>query len=205
MNPLLSRISPSITNMIRMDHMHVLTTFHQYEVTTPARVKKGLADSVCVALEIHAQLEEEIFYPALRAIADTEVVRKSVPEHDQMRRLITQLRNQQPGQQAYDETFFELMNNVMHHVADEETLLLPTAEKVLADQLGELGAQMTKRRLQLAAPRTGEIAGGMARSVGTGTLVAGAGALLACSYLLTRPPGWRRSTTRHPATTTSSR
>ena len=76
--------------------------------------------SAC-ALEIHAQLEEEIFYPALRAIADTEFVEKSVPEHDQMRRLITQLRNLEPADASYDETFFELMNIVMHHVADEET------------------------------------------------------------------------------------
>ena len=187
MNHLLSRLSPSITNMIRMDHTHVLTTFHQYEVDTPLRVKKGLVDTVCVALEIHAQLEEEIFYPALRAVADTEFLGKSVPEHDQMRRLITQLRNLEPAHATYDETFFELMNNVMHHVADEETLLLPTAERVLADRLGELGARMTKRRLQLAAPRSGEIAGGMARSVGAGGLVMGAGALLACSYLLSRP------------------
>ena len=191
MNQLLSRFSPSITNMIRMDHTHVLTTFHQYEIDTPLRVKKGLADTVCVALEIHAQLEEEIFYPALRAIAETESLQKSVPEHDQMRRLITQLRNLEPAHATYDETFFELMNNVMHHVADEETLLLPAAERVLADRLGELGAEMTKRRLQLAAPRSGEIAGGMARSVGTGGLVMGAGALLACSYLLSRPRGLR--------------
>lgn len=191
MNQLLSRLSPSVTNMIRMDHTHVLTTFHQYEVDTPLRVKKGLADTVCVALEIHTQLEEEIFYPALRAIADTELLKKSVPEHDQMRRLITQLRNLEPAHVTFDETFFELMNNVMHHVADEETLLLPAAERVLVDRLGELGAQMTKRRLQLAAPRSGEIAGGMARSVGTGGLVMGAGALLACSYLLSRPRGLR--------------
>lgn len=187
MHPLLSRLSPSITNMIRMDHTHVLTTFHQYQSDTSPRIKKGLADTVCVALEIHAQLEEEIFYPALRAIADTGFVQKSVPEHDQMRRLITQLRNLEPGHATFNETFFELMNTVMHHVADEETLLLPTAERVLADRLGELGAEMTKRRLQLAAPRTGEIAGGMARSVGPRSLMVGAGALLACSYLIGRP------------------
>jgi hemerythrin superfamily protein len=187
MNTLLSRLSPSITNMIRMDHTHVLTTFHQYQVDTSPRIKKGLADTICVALEIHAQLEEEIFYPAMRSIADTEFVQKSVPEHDQMRRLITQLRNLEPGHASYDETFYELMNTVMHHVADEETLLLPTAERVLADRLGELGAEMTKRRLQLAAPRTGEIAGSMARSVGPRSLMLGAGALLACSYLVGRP------------------
>ncbi|HUR90883.1 MAG TPA: hemerythrin domain-containing protein [Ramlibacter sp.] len=191
MTDLLSRISPSVTNMIRMDHTHVLTTFHQYEAQAPARVKKGLADQVCVALEIHAQLEEEIFYPALRAIADTDIVRKSVPEHDEMRRLISQLRKLTPADAGFDETFYQLMNNVMHHVADEETLLLPAAERVLADQLGELGARMTKRRFQLAGPRTGEIAGSMARSVGAGAVVAGAGALLACSYLLSRPRSLR--------------
>lgn len=193
MDSLLSRISPSITNMIRMDHTHVLTTFHQYEADASPRVKKGLADQVCVALEIHAQLEEEIFYPALRAVADTDMVRKSVPEHDEMRRLINQLRKLEPLAENFDETFYQLMNVVMHHVADEETLLLPAAERVLADQLGELGARMTKRRLQLAAPRTGEIAGSMARSMGAGTVVAGAGALLACSYLLSRPRGLRGS------------
>jgi hypothetical protein len=204
MNQVLSRISPSITNMIRMDHTHVLTTFHQYQADTSPRVKKGLADTVCVALEIHSQLEEEIFYPALRAIADTDFLQKSIPEHDQMRRLITQLRNLEPGHASYDDTFFELMNTVMHHVADEETLLLPTAERVLADQLGELGARMTKRRLQLAASRGGEIAGSMARSMGPGSLLMGAGALLACSYLLTRPRGWNRSAARPGSTTVAS-
>jgi hypothetical protein len=198
MNSLLSRVVPSITDMIRMDHTHVLTTFHQYQADTSARVKKGLADTVCVALEIHAQLEEEIFYPALRAIADSEVVSKSIPEHDQMRRLITQLRALEPGQASYDETFYQLMNSVMHHVADEETLLLPTAERVLADQLGELGAQMAKRRMQLVASRGGEIAGGMARSAGAGSLVMGAGIVLAASYLLTRPLGLRRRNGPYP-------
>ena len=205
MNQMLSRISPSITNMIRMDHTHVLTTFHQFQADTSPRVKKGLADTVCVALEIHSQLEEEIFYPALRAIADTDFLQKSVPEHDQMRRLITQLRNLEPGHASYDETFFELMNTVLHHVADEETLLLPTAERVLADQLGELGARMTKRRLQLVASRGGEIAGSMARSMGPGSLLMGAGNLLACSYLLTRPRGWNRSAANPGSTTVASR
>jgi len=201
MNQLLSRLSPSITNMIRMDHTHVLSTFHQYQADSSPRIKKGLVDSVCVALEIHTQLEEEIFYPALHAIADTEFLRKSVPEHDQMRRLITQLRNLEPRHETYDEIFFELMNIVIHHVADEETLLLPAAERVLADRLGELGAQMTKRRVQLSAPRSGEIAGSMARSMSPGSLVVGAGALLACSYLLGRPRGLRRGLTQRQSGT----
>jgi hemerythrin superfamily protein len=187
MTSILSRLSPSITNMIRLDHTHVMSTFHQYEIDTSPRIKKGLVDTVCVSLEIHAQLEEEIFYPALRAVAETEVVQKSMTDHSQMRQLISQLRNLEPYDASYDQIFFQLMNSVMHHLADEETLLLPAAERVLADRLGELGAEMTKRRMQLAVPRTGQIAGGMARSMSTGTLLVAAGTLLAGGYLMTRP------------------
>ncbi|GAB2593356.1 hypothetical protein GCM10027034_27780 [Ramlibacter solisilvae] len=201
MNQLLSQLAPTVTNMIRMDHSHVLTTFHQYEIDSSPRVKKGLVDSVCVALEIHTQLEEEIFYPALREVADTEAARKGVPEHDEMRRLIAQIRKLEPGDASFDESFYQLMNCVIHHVADEETMLLPAAERALADHLSELGARMTKRRLQLAAPRGGEIAGSMARSMGPGTLVAGAGALLAVSYMLARPRTWRAAVTGHAART----
>jgi hypothetical protein len=197
MNQFLNRLSPSITNMIRMDHTHVLSSFHQYESDSPPRVKKGLADTICVALEIHAQLEEEIFYPEMRRIAETEFMEKSVPEHDEMRTLITKLRGLQPEDKEFDSTLFKLMNVVIHHVADEETLLLPTAERVLSDRLGELGAQMTKRRLQLAAPRTGEIAGSMAKSMSAGSLIVGATALLAGGYLLTRPHGWRSKIGSH--------
>ncbi|HWI83247.1 hemerythrin domain-containing protein [Ramlibacter sp.] len=196
MNELISRMTPSVTNMIRMDHTHVLTTFHQYHVDTAPRVKKGLADTVCVALEIHSQLEEEIFYPAMRAIADSDFMQKSVPEHDQVRRLITQLRSLRPEEAAFDEAFFQLMNAVMHHVADEETLLLPTAERVLADRLGELGAEMAKRRLQLTAARGGELAGSVARSMTAGGMVLGAGALLAAGYLFSHPRGAGRHTPR---------
>jgi hypothetical protein len=85
MASMFTRLSPSITTMIRMDHTHVLAAFHQYQQDTPARVKKGLADNICLALEVHAQLEEEIFYPALREVSPDAVLDKAKPEHDQMR------------------------------------------------------------------------------------------------------------------------
>ena len=183
---LMSQFSPSITNLIRLDHTHVLTAFHQYEMGSSERLKKGLVDNVCLAIEIHAQLEEEIFYPALRVVADTEILRKSTPEHDEMRGLISRLRNMPVADPAFDDTFFELMRHVMHHVADEETLLLPAAERLLPDRLSELGAQMTKRRFELAGPRAPELASSMARSMSGGTLVGIGSAMLAGAYLLTR-------------------
>lgn len=183
---LMSQFSPSITNLIRLDHTHVLTAFHQYEIGSSERLRKGLVDNVCLAIEIHAQLEEEIFYPALRVVADTEILRKSTPEHDEMRGLISRLRNMPVADPAFDDTFFELMRHVMHHVADEETLLLPAAERLLPDRLSELGAQMTKRRFELAGPRAPELASSMARSMSGGTLVGIGSAMLAGAYLLTR-------------------
>ncbi|TFZ04160.1 hemerythrin domain-containing protein [Ramlibacter humi] len=179
-----SRMSPSITNMIRMDHTHVVAAFHQYQVDTPPRVKKGLADNICLALEVHAQLEEEIFYPALREVSPDEFTEKAQPEHDRMRELIAQLRALQSTDPAFDNTLFELMQAVLHHVADEETQLLPKAERLLSGQLSEMGAHMTRRRMQLVGPRTGELAGGMARAMSTGTVLAAAGALAAAGGLL---------------------
>lgn len=186
MTSLLSQLSPSITNMIRLDHTHVLTAFHQYEIGSSPRLKKGLVDNVCLAIEIHAQLEEEIFYPAMRVVADNEMLRKSTPEHDEMRGLISRLRNMPVSDPAFDDTFFELMRHVMHHVADEETQLLPAAERLIPDQLQELGARMTRRRLELTGPRAPELASSMARSMSTGTLMGIGSAMLAGAYLLTR-------------------
>jgi hypothetical protein len=179
----MSKLSPSITSMIRLDHTHVLSTFHRYHVDTAPETKRALVNTACLALEIHAQLEEEIFYPEMQAIGDRGMENK-VSEHDEMRTLVARLRAMEPTDTDYDETFMRLMRIVMHHVAEEETVVLPAAERALGDRLNELGARMTKRRLQLAAPRTGEILGNTVRAMPASTMLVGAGALLAGSYLL---------------------
>lgn len=187
MGQITEKLSPSITNMIRMDHSHVLTTFHQYEMDSSPRTKKALVASICLALEIHAQLEEEIFYPAMRSVGrDMETLDKSPREHDEMRELIATLRSMEPTDHLYDQTVMELMRTVMHHVADEETILLPDAEVVLSDRLGELGMEMTKRRLQLSAPKMGEMAMNTMRGMPATSMVLAAGAVLAGTYLFRR-------------------
>lgn len=192
MNKLVDKMTPTITNMIRMDHTTVVGAFHQYEIDTKPKTKQALVNTICLALEIHAQLEEEIFYPAMaRAGAEDFITDKSVPEHDTMRTLIAQLRAMQPTDAKYDDTFMELMRDVLHHVADEETRLLPQAERLLHDRLGELGAQMTKRRLQLSAPRAGEIAMNTARTLPASSMLLAAGALVAGTYFM------KRNSTRH--------
>lgn len=176
-----SRMSPGITTMIRIDHSHVLALFHRYKAdTSPAR-KRALIRNACLAIQVHAQLEEEIFYPALRnVLSGDEVLEKSEPEHQEMRRTIDQLRAMTTGEAALidascDEKFFALMRLVIHHVADEETQLLPAAERLLGDRLAELGMEMTRRRVELMRPYAGEFAANTVRSFPVG---AAAGATL---------------------------
>jgi hemerythrin superfamily protein len=198
---LMSTLSPGITKMIRMDHSHVLVLAHRYQATTRPARKQALVKSICLALEIHARLEEEVFYPALAEVAgDNEVLAKSKPEHDEMRRLIALLRAGEPEQADYADNFMALMREVLHHVADEETVLLPEAERLLQARLGELGARMTQRRLQLLGPRLGEAAMQHLRAMPVQTFVVGA-MLVGAGVLLARrfsPPSWGdKASVRH--------
>jgi hemerythrin superfamily protein len=153
------KLSPTITNMIRLDHTHAFTAFHQYSQDKSPSTKKALANTICLALEIHAQLEEATFYPALKeVIPENETLKKSLPEHNELKVLITKLRNCNPEEANFDAIFMELMRDTIHHVAEEETTLLPLAEKVLGnDRLRELGAEMTKLRLKLMKLHAREI------------------------------------------------
>jgi hemerythrin HHE cation binding domain-containing protein len=195
MKALVSRIVPSAVKMIRMDHTHVLATFHKYDIGTSPGTKRALVEIVCLALDIHARLEEEIFYPAVRATTvGALIAEKNVPEHEEMRRVIARLRAMPPADPFYDSTFMDLMRAVMHHVADEETRLLPEAQRVLGeDKLHELGRQMARRRLELSAPKAGAIARNTARGAPAATAavaVGAVGAIIAGALLAKR--AWTR-------------
>lgn len=186
MNPIVTRLSPTATKMIRMDHSHVLAQFHKLDPETHQTVRGGVLRSICAALEIHAQLEEEIFYPALRSAGiQLPDLNKSVPEHDEMRRLIERVRSLGTDGSQQNDAIYELMNAVMHHVADEETKLLPAAEKALGkERLSELGAEMTSRRLELAKPRAAELALDMAKAAPGKTALATVGVLVAGTMIV---------------------
>ena len=185
MHEMMTRMSPGATTMIRMDHTHALATFHKFRVDASPEKKRAIAETLCLALEIHARLEEEIFYPAMRSFAP-DLVNKSVPEHNEMRRMIAQLRQTRPGDASFDATLLEMMRDVMRHVADEETMLLPDAERVLGERrLSELGAEMTRRRFELATPHAGEIAVNTVRTF-PGATLAFSGLLVLGAFLVGR-------------------
>ena len=168
-------LNPSATAMIRRDHATVLAQFHKVEPDAAPGLCEAAIRTICTALDVHAQVEEELFYPALReAGVDLPVLAKSEPEHQRMRELMQPLRDGtlkgQPEEQR--RALGRLMNAVMHHMADEETQLLPEAERTLnRQQLCELGGRMTRRKLALARPHAGELAVDMARTAPAKTAV----------------------------------
>lgn len=189
----LSKLSPSVTDMIRFDHAHVLETFHQYKPHSRPGIKKALADTICDALEMHAMLEEEIFYPVLRRLDPSEpIIQKSEPEHDEMRRLIGELRATRGNDARHDQLFNDLMRDLIHHIADEETVLLPQADTMLGkERLEELGTQMASRRIALLKPRAGKLARSTAAgfSGSTTAIVVGLGAaVMAARFISKKSP-----------------
>ena len=183
MNPFTKMVCPSATTQIKADHAHVLATFHQYTPGMPLDAKRVLVNTICRALEIHAHLEEEIFYPAVYAL-EPGILEKNLPEHDAMKRVIMDLSHIDPSQAEYDAAFMTLMRDVMHHVADEETMLLPRAESLLGPSLDSLGAKMVTRRLELTTARMGEITRDTFSALPTSVIAGGSGALIAGSYAI---------------------
>lgn len=186
MSAALDRVTPDITRMIRLDHAHVLAAFRRFRASMSATRKQALVENVCLALEVHAQLEEEIFYPAMRQIAAAaETLERSVPEHEQMRSQIRSLRATGPLDPEHDENFRKLVRTVLHHVADEETVLLPLAEELMPDELGHLGRLMIQRRIELLRPHAAQAASTTIRTFPIGAAAIAAG-VLAAGWLLIR-------------------
>src|ERR1700734_3733336 len=97
---------PSVTSLIRFDHAHVVALFHRFKRGTSPLRKQAIVANACLALEIHAQVEEEIFYPAIWGSPDMEGgLDTSISDHDEMRRLIVVLRSLEVGHPSFDSTF----------------------------------------------------------------------------------------------------
>jgi len=193
----LTKLSPTITDMIRFDHSHVFLTFHQFTHDKTPDIKKALSDTICAALEIHATLEEEIFYPVMRAVdANDPVLEKAPLEHGDMKRRIRELRAISDDDDRHDRAMLELMREVIHHVADEETVILPIAERKLSkERLSQLGAEMNSRRLALLAPQAGKVALGHAVGFSgstTARVLCAIGAVGAVGAMFLLSPGRRK-------------
>src|ERR1700723_3760590 len=111
--------------------------------------KASIVDQICNELKIHTELEEKIFYPAVRkAIDDPDLMDEALVEHAGAKDLIAQLEDASPDDDLYDAKVTVLGEQINHHVKEEEGQMFPKAKSAKVDT-EQLGATMLKRKMAL--------------------------------------------------------
>jgi len=134
--------------LLKADHADVDALFDQFEQADP-RDKAALANAICIALKVHARIEEDLFYPAaLAATGETALLLEAQVEHAAARDLIAQIETGHPGTPLFDARVMVLGEYVRHHVDEEEGELFPLFAKAGGDD-AELGRLMALRKQEL--------------------------------------------------------
>jgi hemerythrin superfamily protein len=137
--------------LLKHDHREVEEYFEQYEDLEDDADKAELSAKICQALKVHAQIEEEIFYPAAReATGDEDLLDEAVVEHAGAKRLIEEIESMEVGEDLYDAKIRVLGEQIKHHVKEEEEELFPEAERSDMD-LKAVGEELEGRKMELMA------------------------------------------------------
>jgi hemerythrin superfamily protein len=137
--------------LLKDDHKEVKTYFKQYETLEDDAEKQTLADKICLALTVHAQIEEEIYYPAAReAIDDDDLLDEAEVEHASAKQLIAEIQAMKAGDRLFDAKVTVLGEYIDHHVEEEESEMFPESRDSDLD-LKALGAQLATRKAELMA------------------------------------------------------
>jgi hemerythrin superfamily protein len=142
--------------LLMAEHAEVKALFQRYGKLADAGGRDDermlLASQICVALTIHAQIEEEILYPAARTVLtrDEDIVDEAYVEHAGAKTLIAQIKTMTTDQPLYDAKVKVLGEYIDHHVREEETEFFPKLRKTSLD-LEAMGEQLAARKTQLMA------------------------------------------------------
>ena len=135
--------------LLRADHKKVSELFAEYEKTRSPDKKGTIVAQICTELGVHAQIEEEIFYPAVKqALKDKELVPEAAVEHASLKSLIAQVEGVAPDGEMFDAKIKVMSEYVKHHVKEEQDEMFPKAQKTKLD-MDELGAQLAQRKEEL--------------------------------------------------------
>lgn len=137
--------------MLKADHVAVSKMFAEYEKSRSVAKKRDLVAEICTALSVHAQIEEEIFYPAVKAkLKDKLLVPEATVEHASLKDLIAQIEGVEPDGEMFDAKVKVLSEYVKHHVKEEQNEMFPKAKASTLDMV-ELGTRMSERKADLMA------------------------------------------------------
>jgi hemerythrin-like domain-containing protein len=139
------------TALLRADHKRVSGLFAEYKKARSSENKKDIVAKICRELTVHAQIEEEIFYPAVKqALKDKTLVPEATVEHATLKALIAQVEGGEPDNEMFDAKIEVMSEYVQHHVKEEQNEMFPKAKASKMD-LMELGEQLTERKAELMA------------------------------------------------------
>jgi hemerythrin superfamily protein len=144
--------------MLKADHDRVKRLFDQFEATESKAAKKKIVREALTELKVHAAIEEEIFYPAVRKPIGKDIMNEADEEHHVAKLLIAELDSMQGTESHYEAKFTVLAENVRHHIKEEENEMLPKAKSVKVD-FAALAEKMQQRKEHLLAngvPAVGE-------------------------------------------------
>jgi hemerythrin superfamily protein len=137
--------------LLKEDHKEVKAWFEEFDKTDDDARKQELADKICLALTVHTQIEEEIFYPAAYdALDDDDLLDEAEIEHASAKALIAEIEASGVGEPLFDARVTVLGEYVTHHVEEEESELFPECRTSDMD-LKALGEQMAARKAELMA------------------------------------------------------
>jgi hemerythrin superfamily protein len=145
------------TEMLMQDHRRVQKLFKDFEKVDrdDDEAVRELVETACLELQIHSMLEEEIFYPAVRAQAQTQeeedLLNEAEVEHESVDELIAKLHDLEADDAMYCAYFSVLIEYVKHHVKEEEQELFPRVEGMKDLDLQQLAEDMRLRREELFA------------------------------------------------------
>jgi hemerythrin superfamily protein len=139
--------------LLKEDHQKVSGLFQQIEPTTERaeKTRTELFAKLREELDIHAQIEEKVFYPAIKQAAETrEIVLEGFEEHHVIKMLLKELEAVPVDTEQWSAKFKVLQENVEHHVEEEEGEMFQKARQVLSeDEINSLGEQMQQLKQQL--------------------------------------------------------
>jgi hypothetical protein len=149
--------------LLTEDHRTVDELFEDYESIKDEGEdgdKEMLVAQICMSLEVHATIEEEIFYPAARGAIDqddADMFDEAEVEHEHIKMLVEELKTMTPAEELYDAKVKVLSEYVKHHVEEEEGEIFPAIREADLD-LEALGAELKERKEQLMAETSEETA-----------------------------------------------
>jgi hemerythrin superfamily protein len=136
--------------LLKADHRKVEELFAAFESAKGSKAKQRIANEVCMELIIHAQIEEEIFYPAVKDAVEEEVYTEAHVEHDGAKVLIAEILDGNPEDEFYDASVKVLSEMIKHHVHEEEMRDGMFAQARQGDvDLEGLGEQLEQRKMDL--------------------------------------------------------